>query len=173
MTQAQSGGEPSVISALPKPLAVADMLPPFSAKDENGDKIFQRRHLERMAEQEPNIKRVALVYFATWCRPCAEGAARLKKAREILKKNGVIAVFVNVGETDVTSIKKWIRSYGDPEIPLILDMRSQMAAQHGLLETDGRIIMPKTLVLDKNLKPLFLLGTEGNDYPDILWKHNP
>jgi peroxiredoxin len=148
-----------------------DILPHFSAKDRNSENVFQRRHLERMIT--PDIKRVALVYFATWCMPCAKGAAELRKAKDELKRRGVLAVFVNVGEKDTESVRKWLKEYGDPEFPLIMDARLQLAGPLGLLEPDGKIVMPKTLVLNSRLKPLFLLGAEGDDFPEILWRYNP
>jgi len=146
-------------------------LPDFSAKDRSGDKNFQKRHLVKMLE--PETERVALIYFATWCKPCTEGATKLKKAKDKLKSNGILVVFVNVGERDAETVHKWISKYGDEEFPLIMDTRSQMVGPYGLLEPDGQVALPKSLILDKKLSPLFLLGTEGNDFPEILWKFYP
>jgi alkyl hydroperoxide reductase subunit AhpC len=100
------------------------------------------------------------------------GALKLKVAKETLKRNGVLTVFVNVGETDVAAIRGWIREYGDLGFPLIMDTKSQMVGPYGLTDPSGRILMPRTLVLNRNLKPLFLLGTEGDDFPEILWRLN-
>jgi thiol-disulfide isomerase/thioredoxin len=166
---APARSEPSVVLELPKELA-AGTLPSFSAKDKDAENGFQRRHLEKMVADDPKTKRVALVYFATWCKPCAEGAAKLKKARKILKENGVMAILVNVGEKEPEPVHKWIKDYGDPKLPLIMDTKSQLAERCGLTGADGIVVMPRTLVLDANLKPLFLLGTEGDDFPEILWK---
>jgi len=166
---ATARSEPSAVLELPPQLSV-DTLPPFSAKDSKAERGFQRRHLEKMIEDNPKIKRVALVFFATWCKPCAEGAAKLKKARKILKENNVLAIFINVGEKEPEPVQKWIKDYGDPKMPLIMDTKSQLAEQCGLMGPNGIAIMPRTLVLDAKLKPLFLLGTEGDDFPEILWK---
>jgi len=161
--------ELSVHLQLPEQLK-KNTLPQFSARDRDGENLFQRRHLERMVE--PEAKRVVLFFFATWCMPCAKGAMMVRKAKDELKRNGVQTIFVNVGERDVEAIHKWINQYGDPGLPLIMDSRSQMAGAFGLLEPNGTIIVPKILVLDVKLKPLFLLGTEGSDFPGVLWKHN-
>ncbi|MDR2591855.1 MAG: TlpA family protein disulfide reductase [Chitinispirillales bacterium] len=166
---ANARSELSARLPLPKQLAV-ETLPPFSAKGQDADQMFQKRHLEKMIAQDPKITRVALVYFATWCAPCALGALKLKAAREALKRNGVLAVFVNVGETDVTAVHKWIKEYGDLGFPLIMDTKSQMVGPYGLTDPSGRVLMPRTIVLNRNLKPLFLLGTEGDDFPEILWR---
>jgi len=162
--------EPSVVLEMPKELSTTGILPPFSAKDQNAERGFQRRHLEKMLADDPKIKRVALVFFATWCKPCAEGAAKLKKARKLLKANGVLAIFINVGEKDAEQVRNWIKEYGDPKMPLIMDTKSQIAELCGLMGSNGIAVMPRTLVSDAKLKPLFLLGTEGDDFPEILWK---
>jgi len=168
VTNARS--ELSARMALPKQLASAETLPPFTVRGQDGEQIFQKRHLEKMVAQDPRIARVVLVYFATWCAPCALGALKLKVAKETLKKNGVLTIFVNVGETDIVAVRKWIKEYGDLGFPLIMDPKMQMVGPYGLLEPDGRVLMPKTLVLSEDLKPLFLLGTEGDDFPEILWR---
>jgi peroxiredoxin len=165
----QARSAPSVFLELPEQLS-KETIPAFTAKDRDANKNFQKRHLEQLIE--PETERVVLVYFATWCKPCIEGADKLKKAKKDLKKRKIQAIFVNVGEKDAESVHKWIKKYGDPDFPLIMDTRSQMVGPFGLLEPDGTAAMPKTLVLDEKLKPLFLLGTEGDDFPEVLWKFN-
>jgi len=144
-----------------------NILPQFSARDGDGENLFQRRHLQRLVE--PQTKRVALVFFATWCVPCAKGAMVIRDSKETLKENGVQVIFVNTGERDAEAVNKWIRQYGGPALALIMDSRMQMAGAFGLLEANGTVITPKTLVLDRTLKPLFLLGAEGSDFPEVLW----
>jgi len=167
-TQAKSA--PSIILKLTPQLS-EETLPPFTVKDKDANKNFQKRHLEQWVE--PETERIAFVYFATWCKPCAEGAVKLKKNKEMLTKNGILIVFVNVGEKDVDVVHNWFNKYGDQSFQLIMDTKSQMVGPYGLLEQDGSVTLPKTLVLDKKLKPLFLLGTDGDDFPDVLWKLNP
>lgn len=165
-------GTPTVVMPMPKELAAVDVIPAFSAKDRSGEETFQRRHLENLIKREPGVKRVALVYFATWCRPCAEGVRRLRAAKAVLKENGVLVVLVNVaeGEEDPAPVHKWVNTYASTDFPLIFDVRKQLVTPYGLSEPNGSTVMPKTLVLNANLRPLFLLGTEGDDFPEILWK---
>lgn len=163
---AQAFATPSVILELPPQLSKG-VLPAFTAKDRDANKNFQKRHLEKLVQ--PETERVALVYFATWCKPCIEGAERLRKNKKNLEKRNILVVFVNIGERDAGLVHKWIEQYGDLEFPLIMDTRSQMVGPFGLLEADGTVAMPKTLVLDNELKPLFLLGTEGDDFPSVIW----
>lgn len=167
---AQAQNAPSVHLELTEQLS-KETLPDFVAKDRNADKNFQKRHLLKLIE--PETKRVVFIYFATWCKPCIEGAKKLKEAKEQLEKNGILPIFVNVGERDAETVHNWISKYGDKEFPLIMDTRSQMVGPYGLLEPDGTVALPKSLILDEKLKPLFLLGTEGNDFPEILWKFYP
>jgi thiol-disulfide isomerase/thioredoxin len=173
MLAANALSESSVRMPLPRQLAMGGAIPSFSARMPDGEQLFQKRHLEKMVAQDPKIKRVALVYFATWCAPCAAGAQKLKAARETLRRNGVLVILVNVGETDVPAIRRWIKEYGDPGVPLILDAKTQMLGPWGLTDPSGKVLMPRTLVLNRSLKPLFLLGTEGDDFPEILWKLSP
>jgi len=171
---AAHAGNPTSVLPMPKVLASAEIMPPFSAKDRNGEEPFQRRHLEDMVKREPGVKRVALVYFATWCGPCAAGVVRIVKMKPALKANGVLTILVNVGEGEDNPdpVHNWVRNFGAADFPLILDIRKQLVGPYGLSEANGETVMPKTLVLDSKLKPLFLLGTEGDDFPEILWKLN-
>jgi len=171
-----AGGSTEILP-LPKELASVEVIPPFSAKDSTGEEPFQRRHLEDMVRREQGVKRIALVYFATYCAPCAEGMKRLKNAKAALKANGILTVLVNVGEgeDDPEPVYKFVRENGGTGFPLILDIRKQLVDPYGLSEVDGvtvKTIMPKTLVLDSKLRPLFLLGEEGYDFPEVLWKLN-
>lgn len=170
MSAAGARSELSVRLPLPKQLAV-ETVPAFTAKGQDTEQLFQKRHLERMIAQDPKITRVAFVYFATWCNPCAVGALKLKAAKETLRKNGVLTIFINVGETDGTAIRRWIKEFGDLGFPLIMDTKSQMVGPYGLTDpANGKVLMPRTLVMNRNLKPLFLIGTEGDDFPEILWR---
>ena len=166
----QAKATPSVKLELPEQLS-KETLPAFTAKNRDATKNFQKRHLEQLVE--PETERIALVYFATWCKPCTEGATMLRKAKKKLEKEGILIIFVNVGERDVDVVQKWIKKHGDPDFPLIMDTRAQMVVPFGLSDSNTPIALPKTLILDKNLKPLFLLGTEGDDFPEVLWKFNP
>ena len=163
-------GELSVHLPMPEQLA-GGTLPQFSARDHSGDRLFQRRQLQNLIG--PETKRIALVYFTTWCLPCAKGAVTLKNAINELRQNGVQAVFVNAGERDAEKVQEWVSTYGGADFPLVMDTRLQMVGPFGLLEANGTLITPKILVLNETLTPLFLLGAEGDDFPEILWRHNP
>jgi thiol-disulfide isomerase/thioredoxin len=160
--------EPSIRLDLP-PQLQKETLPPFVAKDRNADNLFNLSHLKKLVE--PETERVALVYFATWCKPCIEGMIKLRKDKEKLKKNNIQIVLINVGESDATLVHSWIKKYSDEDWSLIMDTRQQMIKPFGLLKSGEQLIaLPQTIILDKKLKAMGRLGTEGDDWPQLLWR---
>jgi thiol-disulfide isomerase/thioredoxin len=146
-----------------------DALPWFVARDRVDQKPFSKKDLETIIN--PKTKRVALVFFATWCVPCIEGTSLLRDNEAKLEKNGVQVILVNAGETDVPKIEEWIKKYGNEKWPLILDKFKNIQKSTGLIsDTVTEIVFPKTILLDNKLKPLLLIGAEGKDWPEILWK---
>ncbi len=154
--------QPSVRLDLP-PKLKKETVPYFKAKDRYAKEWFYLANLSDLVK--PNTKRVALVYFATWCVPCREGMLMLRNNKDLLEKNNILVVLVNVGEKDVKMVHKWVEKYSSPEWDLVMDVNQQLTAKFGLPSK-----IPLTLLLDRNLKPLLLLGTEGNDWPEVLWK---
>ncbi|MDR3001571.1 MAG: redoxin domain-containing protein [Fibromonadaceae bacterium] len=174
--------EPSVRLPLPPPLQ-KKQIPTFVARDKNAKELFNLRDLKKSVN--PNAERVALAYFATWCIPCMEGMVRLKNNSDLLEKNKVQIVLVNFGETrsclgsGVTSVEcqeevkivhEWIKKYSNPEWLLIMDINRQLVKPFGLSSSEQDMPLPQTLLLDNKLKPLLLLSTEGNDWPQVLWE---
>jgi alkyl hydroperoxide reductase subunit AhpC len=96
---------------------------------------------------------------------------RLADEADKVAKRGVRVVLVNVSESDVSKVHKWVKDYGDPKWPLIMDTRAQMVVPFGLAKKGAPVSLPQTLVLDNALAPLFLLGTEGDDWPEVLWEN--
>jgi thiol-disulfide isomerase/thioredoxin len=141
----------------------------FVARDKADQKPITKKDLETIID--PKAKRVALVFFATWCVPCIEGTTLLRDNQAELEKNGVQVILVNAGESDVPKIESWIKKYGSENWPLILDKFKNIQKSTGLIsETVTEIVFPKTILLDNKLKPLLLIGAEGKDWPEILWK---
>jgi thiol-disulfide isomerase/thioredoxin len=155
---------------LPLPKAVSDSVPWFAVREQGGDNApFTKTHLKQLAQKSD---RVALVYFATWCVPCREGIISLVKNKRNLDKHNVKIVLVNVGERDDEAIGKWINSVGASGFKVVLDGFGVMTEGFGLVKESAKMDLPKTLVLDKNMKPLFLFGQEGSDFPSVLWDEN-
>jgi len=144
-----------------------ESIPWFVARNINDTEPFSKKHLETLVN--PQTKRIALVFFASWCIPCREGIVRLRDNQADLDKNGVQVVLVNVGENELPKIEKWIKANGNEKWPVILDKFKNIQKNTGLISgTETEIAFPKTILLDNKLKPLLLIGAEGKDWPFFL-----
>lgn len=162
-------GKKSEILPLPKELQ--SELPWFavSAKDGDGayNGVLNKEQLKSVARQK-NSKRVVLAFYATWCMPCREGLLRLSKKAAELEKSGVLVVLINVGEDDYGKINKWVSGYAKDGWLLGFDKFNNLPENFGLSKNGGEMPLPRTLLLDQDLRPLMLIGYEGDDYPQIL-----
>jgi len=131
--------------------------------------VLSKDKLKAAAAQK-NSKRVVLAFYATWCIPCREGLTKLSSNAAELEKNGVLVVLVNVGEDDYVKINKWINTYAKNGWLLGFDKFNNMPANFGLSKNGEEMPLPKTLLLDQNLRPIMLIGQEGDDFPRILYE---
>jgi len=146
-----------------------NVMPWFVARDKNDLQPFSRKNLEELAD--PETKRIALVFFASWCIPCREGVVILRDNQSDLQKNGVKVILVNTGETDFSKIESWVKTYASEKWTVILDKFKNVQKNTGLIvDAESEIIFPKTILLDNKLKPLSLIGAEGKDWPRVLWE---
>jgi len=145
------------------------VLPHFVVRDKSDKDNIRTKDLEALVGKN---KRVALVFFATWCIPCREGIVRLRDSQAELEKNGVLVILVNAGEKkfDHAAIQKWIADNGNEKWTVLLDKFGNVLKNTGLNVGSEEIIFPKTIVLDNKLKPLLLIGAEGKDWPNVLWE---
>lgn len=156
----------SVKIALPKSLN--DSLPWFAVREVNENSSpFTRTHLQQIAK---GGERTALVYFATWCIPCRAGVKKLAENAAELQKHNVQVVLVNIGERDEKMIRKWVEKIGAESFVTIGDPFKRLTEGFGIVAEGVEISLPRTIVVDKTLKPLFMLGQEGADWPQVLWK---
>jgi peroxiredoxin len=155
--------------ALPKELQ--GELPWFAMVEKDGESsyngILSKDRLKTIAAQK-NSKRVVLAFYATWCIPCREGLTRLSEKAAELEKNNVLVVLANVGEDDYGKINKWINKYAKDGWLLCFDKFNNISENFGLSKAGEEMPLPKTLLLDQNLRPIMLIGHEGDDYPQIL-----
>ncbi|MCQ2097800.1 MAG: TlpA family protein disulfide reductase [Fibrobacter sp.] len=155
---------------LVKPAPITDSLPWFAIREINdSNSPFTRTFLEKLAGTG---ERTALVFFATWCQPCREGIKILAKNENELAEHHVNVVLVNIGvkEVEEKKIRSWVKNLGADSFKLVIDPFKVMTEGFGLVEKSGEIALPKTLVIDRKAKPLFLLGQEGSDWPRVLWE---
>ena len=158
--------------SFPKGLQLNKQLPWFALdmKDAEGtyNGVIKNDKLKEIIHQR-NSKRVVFAFFATWCFPCREGLRLLGEKAAELKDNGVLVILVNVGESDYVKTDKWIKEYAKEGWLIGYDKFNNMPETFGLVKRGEEMPLPATLLLDPNLRPLLLIGHEGEDYPQILW----
>lgn len=149
------------------PATLSDSLPWFAVREISENSLpFTRSHLAKIAKKS---ERTALVYFATWCIPCRVGVRRLAENFEELQKNKVSVVLVNIGEQDENLVMNWVEKNHATKFMVIGDPFKRLTEGFGLVKENEKISLPRTIVLDKKMKPLFMLGEEGKDWPQVLW----
>jgi len=172
--------KPSEKLPLPKELQAKEM--PwfaFDAKDGNGtyQKTINRDNLKEFAKQK-KYRKVVFCFFATWCVSCREGLKKINDNAEELKKKNILVVLVNVAEKEVEDynygkIDEWAsqNQYFMDEWLLAFDQFSNSLEDFGLQKNESaEAPLPRTLITDSNLRPLILIGNEGDDYLRILLK---
>lgn len=165
-TKESGTAQPSVQLALPS--SIADSLPWFAVREVGlANMPFTKKHLADVAQKHD---RVALVYFATWCIPCRVGVKRLVAAESLMAENKTDVILVNIGEPDEKSITKWVEKLGAGRFKVVVDPFKRMTENFGITRSGEEMALPKTLVVDSNVKPVMLVGQEGNDWPQILWE---
>jgi len=155
--------------SLPKELQ--GELPWFAMFIKDGDGtyngVLSKDKLKAIAKQK-NSKRVVFAFYATWCIPCREGLTLISNNADELEKNGVLVVLVNVGEEDFTKVNKWVNGYVKDGWLLGFDKFNNIPESFGLSKRDSEMPLPKTLLLNNDLRPLMLIGQEGDDFIQIL-----
>lgn len=146
---------------------------PVKDSEESYNGVLNKNKLKNIAAQK-NSKKVVLAFYATWCMPCREGLRRMSEKAAELEKNGVLVVLVNVAEKsfDFGKINRWVMEYAREGWLLGFDEFGGLPEKFGLAEHGGEMPLPKTLLLNSNLRPLMLIGQEGDDYLQILWSTN-
>jgi len=161
---------PSEMRSFPKELQ--SELPWFAVvtKDIYGGytDILSKDKLKNIAVQK-NSKRVVLAFYATWCIPCREGLIKMGNKAAELEKNNVLVVLLSVGEEDYAKINTFVSAYVKDGWLLGFDKFNNLSENFGLSKGGGEMPLPGTLLLDKDLRPIMLIGQEGDDFPQILW----
>jgi len=141
------------------------------AKDDAGsfNGVLSKDKVKAIAAQK-NSKRVVLSFFATWCEKCLRGLTQMSNKAAELEKNGILIVLVNVAETedDYNKVSKVASKYAKDGWLLGFDKFNNVPENFGL-KRNGEIELPRTLVLDKDMRPLLLIGYEGDDFPNVVY----
>jgi len=158
---------------LPPPKELQGELPwfalPIKDSEESYNGVLNKNKLKNIVTQK-NRKKVVLAFYATWCVPCSEGLKRMSGKAAELEKNGILVVLVNVAEKnfDFGKVNKWIMEYAKEDWLLGFDEFGDLPEKFGLAKQGSEMPLPRTLLLDSDLRLLRLIGQEGEDFPKIL-----
>lgn len=124
-------------------------------------------NLERAGADSSN-RRTVLVFWATWCAPCKEGLRRLAVADESLEATGVEVVLVNLDARE-PAVAGYLQDNPMPFV-CVLDPFMQNTRRFFGLETGAgdSLVLPRTVLLDRDRRIEAILGREGDDYLEIL-----
>lgn len=151
---------------VPFPDAIRDSIPWFAVREiSDNNTPFTKMHLAEIARQS---RRVALVYFATWCLPCREGLKKIASGRDELAVAGTSVVLVNVGERDTEMLMKYLQALSLEKMKSVVDPFGRLTEGFSLTKENENMALPRTLIVDSALKPIMMIGEEGDDYLRLL-----
>ena len=151
---------------LPLPEAIKDSIPWFAVRElKNDNTPFTRTHLQRMMQK---YDRVALVYFATWCVPCRAGLKQVVANQADIDQAKTGIVLVNVGEKEPSKVLSFLQKNSADKLPAITDPYGRMTEGFGLVKSGQNIALPKTVIVDKDLKVLGTAAVRCNQGFDVL-----
>jgi thiol-disulfide isomerase/thioredoxin len=115
------------------------------------------------AFQDPATRRVALVFFATWCAPCKAGIQTLKAEAQRLRAAGVQVVLVDYQDRP-EQVRQYLNGAACP-FPVVLDPFGKTKGSY--LEPSGdRVVLPRTVLVGRDLAVEAIFSEEGDDYVD-------
>jgi thiol-disulfide isomerase/thioredoxin len=115
----------------------------------------------RMALGRPEVSRLALVFWASWCVPCRTGIDRLRDAKDTLADAGVSVILVNVGERE--SQVHGFFDDGPSPWPVLLDPHGR-TCETWIDRGSGDCTLPLTAIVVPDGTVVSLIGAEGADY---------
>jgi thiol-disulfide isomerase/thioredoxin len=121
------------------------------------EKVFNIRKPFESGENS----RLALVFWATWCKPCVKGLERLTESAAALEEAGIAVVLVNVGERKEKVLEFFMES--EPPFLVVLDPY-QVSCDSYLRRPSGEWALPFTALINPDGVVERLLGAEGDDY---------
>jgi thiol-disulfide isomerase/thioredoxin len=157
--------------ALPNELKQG-IIPDFFVLEKNGIDELYRDDIKE-AVKKTGAKRVVLSFFATYCIPCREEFAILKKSKGELEKRGILVYLIDVGE-DIRSsgakVSEMVEKNAGSIFPYYFDPNVILFKSFGLAKQGEDPGLPLTLILDSNLYAVGILkGKMGSDFPQVLW----
>ena len=77
-------------------------------------------------------------------------------------------VLVNVGEREKDLITKYLAKFSLEKMMAVVDPFGRLTEGFGLMKSGENMDLPRTIMIDKNMHPSFMIGAEGADYIQIL-----
>lgn len=120
----------------------------------------------RLLASTPAPRAHALVFFATWCRPCLKGLSAIAAARPALSAAGVQVVLVDFRE-EAATVRPFLKARGLEGVAVIVDKFGAVAQAFGA--SDGKTArLPRTVVIDAKGVVRGIFAAEGDDYVERL-----
>jgi hypothetical protein len=75
---------------------------------------------------------------------------------------------VNVGERETETLLKYLNKFGLNQMTAVVDPFGRLTEGFGLKKENENMSLPRTIVVDSSLKPMFMLSEEGDDFINLL-----
>lgn len=142
---------------------------PWFAAWGTDEKPFNRDH----AFRDPNTKRLALVFWATWCAPCLDGLRVLNNSKAELDAAGVRVVLVNAtfptaGQNETKDDVRRFLSRNPTPYTVVFDEFGNNAKLFLNGDKGDNGSLPRTVVIGRDNKVIRIIGREGEDYVRLL-----
>lgn len=115
-------------------------------------------------------KRIAYVFFATYCEPCRYGLNFVKQNKVRLEAAGVRVVLVDYME-DAGEVKPYLEKMGLKGFIVALDKFGQNGRKFGIekkTKNDVSAALPRTFIVGGDGRLKKIIGAEGEDYVEQL-----
>jgi peroxiredoxin len=135
----------------------------------------QDRVLNRTRLLKQSASGHALLFFATWCKPCEVGLAQVQAQHAALQAAGLNVILVAVGQS-AEDVQPWLKARKLDAFPLLIDRFGTIALAFGaqtIADGTATTQLPRTALLAPDGTVRALLGREGPDFIELLQPDPP
>lgn len=105
-------------------------------------------------------KHVVLNFWATWCAPCRKEMPALNALQKEFGGESFEVVTVATGSNSLPGIERFFGEYGIDSLPILLDPRSELASEMGVLG------LPVTVILNPEGEEIARMRGDAEWYGD-------